>query len=51
MHRYDAEGYELVEDEDGKLKFIDKNGYTVERDLYGQVSLFDEDNLLVVIDP
>ena len=41
----------MVEDKDGKLKFIDKNGYTVERDLYGRVTLFDDNGLMVVIDP
>lgn len=31
--------------------FIDKNGYRVERDLYGRATLFDKDNNQVIIDP
>jgi hypothetical protein len=30
--------------------FIDNNGYRVERDLYGRVTLYDEDNNEVKID-
>jgi len=29
VHRYDRDGYELVTDKYGKMRFIDKNGYTV----------------------
>lgn len=41
----------MVQDQNGHYKFIDENGYRVERDLYGAVSLYDSQNNLVVIDP
>lgn len=43
MHRFDEDGYEVIVDEKGNVRFIDRNGYSVQRDLYGRVSLFDEE--------